>query len=403
MPHPLRILPSRRALGAVLTALAIGAAAFAAAGVGAEAAGTTAVPAPKKITGAAYAQNRTNPLVGGTWAVNNGFWDNQYNRNVLYHWQHATGSTRTYLGRIATQPTALWFTANNSNPATRPTVVRDYIRQLQNGDTNSLVQMALFGMFAVQGGEKNKTKALTSAQVATYKAWITGVSKEIGSSRVAIIMEPDQALLFNRPGKPKSMWTGGTATRMKLVAWATKYIHDHNHRATVYLDAGDADWLNADQAAYLLAHTGVSYARGFALGATHYSATSADISHGAAIVAALAAKGVKGTHFVIDTADNGRPFTMDQFYARHPKSKGGFFDNSANCRSMTDTVCNALGIRPTWRVADAGTGQTWALRTVARTYLDGYLWFGRPWLKDQASPFVLSKAVAAAKYSPFQR
>jgi len=371
------------------------------AGPGAEAT-SVAVPAPKQIAGSAYPQNPSNPLVGGTWAVNNGFWDNRHNRGVLDHWQHSSGATKTYLGRIATQPTALWLTAKNSDPAKRPSAVRNYIRQLQNGDPESLVQMALFGIFSVQGGEKNKAKALTSAQVAAYRTWITAVSKQIGGSRVAIVMEPDQALLFNRPGKAKSALTGGAAARMKLVAWATKYLHDHNRRAAIYLDAGDADWLSADQATSLLARTGVGYARGFALGATHYSSTSDDIRHGAAIVAALAAKGVKGKHFIIDSADNGRPFTMVQFYAKHPKAKGGFFDNSANCRSMTDTVCNALGIRPTWRVGDASTGQPAALRAVATTYVDGYLWFGRPWLKNQASPFVLSKAVAAAKYSPFQ-
>jgi len=392
----------RQAIGAVLAAIALGAACLGLAGGGDRAvAAAAAVPGPKRISGSAYPQNASNPLVGGTWAVNNGFWDNQGSPGPLYAWQHATGTTKTYLGRIATQPTAMWFTAKNSDPAKRPTAIGDYIHRLQRGDPNSLVQFALFGIFSVQGGESHRTRALTAAQTAAYRRWIVGVSRQVAASRVAIIMEPDQALLFNRPGKPKRLWTGGSAARMALVAWATKYLHDHNPRAAVYLDAGDADWLSPDQAAYLLEHTGVRYARGFALGATHYSATADDVAHGAAIIQALAEEQITGTRFVIDTADNGRPFTMDQFYARHPKAKGGFFDDSWRCTTTTSTVCNALGIRPTWRVADAATGLSSALRSVARADVDGYLWFGRPWLRNQASPFVLGKAVAAAKYSPF--
>ena len=394
------VFAMRRTVAAVLSAAAVAGSALATLdATGAQAAST---PAPVHVSesGAPYAQNPTNPLVGGTWAVNNGYWDG--GSGYFTAWQRATGTTKTYLGRIASRPTALWFTSNNANPAKRPTAVSSYISRVQNGDPNALVQMALFGIFSVQGGERNKTKALTAKQITAYRTWIRGVSRQIGGSRVALIMEPDQALLFNRPTKPKRQWTGGAWRRRTLVAWATKYLHDHNPRAAVYLDAGDADWLNPSQAAYLLTQTGVAYARGFALGATHYTSTSANIAHGAAIVAALAAKGVAGRHFVIDTADNGHPFTMTQFYAKHPKSKGGFFDNSWPCRSAQDTVCNALGIRPTWKVAQDGLGLTAADEAVAQQHVDGYLWFGRPWLINQASPFNRAKAVNAAKYSPFQ-
>src|SRR3954465_12083403 len=34
------------------------------------------LPAAKAFPGARYAANPTNPLAGGTWAVNNGFWEN---------------------------------------------------------------------------------------------------------------------------------------------------------------------------------------------------------------------------------------------------------------------------------------------------------------------------------------
>jgi hypothetical protein len=101
---------------------------------------------------------------------------------------------------------------------------------------------------------------------------------------------------------------------------------------------------------------------------------------------------------VIDTADNGRPFTYAQFYQRHPAA---FFDNSFPCKNQRSTVCNALGVPPTWKVTSTKLALSAAQKATAATYVDGYLWFGRPWLKDQATPFVEKKAILAGKYSPF--
>src|SRR4051794_32246237 len=70
------------------------------------------LPAAKAFPGARYAANPTNPLAGGTWAVNNGFWENGH--GVYTDYLHATGAARTYLGREALQPSALWLTGTNS-------------------------------------------------------------------------------------------------------------------------------------------------------------------------------------------------------------------------------------------------------------------------------------------------
>src|SRR5689334_6285570 len=70
------------------------------------------LPAPKTFTGARYATNPTNPLAGGTWAVNNGFWENGHG---LYNdYLSSTGADKTYLGRAALQPSALWMNSSNS-------------------------------------------------------------------------------------------------------------------------------------------------------------------------------------------------------------------------------------------------------------------------------------------------
>jgi hypothetical protein len=343
------------------------------------------------MSGTPLAQNPSNPLAGGSWAVNTGYWD-----NLFPAYESATGSDQVYLGKSALQPRMLWFTIGNS--AHRPGAVASYIAQQQHGDPSVLVQLALFGIWGFKG-EGNRTKhGLTATEKSTYRAWINQVSAEIGSARVAVVLEPDLALAYNRPDKAPGGRTKGTAARQALAAYAASVLHAHNPQTAVYLDAGDADWLSPDQAADLLVHSGVANARGFALGATHYSSTQDDLDHGAAVLAALARRGVGGKHFVIDTADNGRPFTYSQFYARHPH---GFFDNSAPCKSATSTVCNALGVPPTWRVTSTALQLSAGQRAEAATDVDGFLWFGRPWLTNQATPFNRTKAIKAGMYSPY--
>jgi len=346
------------------------------------------------MSGRPLAANPGNPLAGGLWSVNTGYWD----QGLFSAYTKATGSDQAYLAKSALQPRALWFTLGNSGHSS--TAVANYIATEQHGDPSVLVQMAIFGIWGY-GGEDNRLKQpLTATEIADYQAWIQSVSAQIGTARVAIILEPDLALAVKRRDLPKSQRTKGARGRQLLAAYAAKTFHDHNPQAAVYLDAGDADWLTIPQATALLQRSGIQYARGFALGATHYSSTQDDIEHGAALVAALARKGVT-SHLVIDTADNGRPFTYAQFYRRHPATKGGFFDDSFPCRSQRATVCNALGVPPTWKVTSTALSLTAAQRRTAARLVDGYLWFGRPWLKDQATPFVAKKAILAGKYSPF--
>jgi endoglucanase len=89
---------------------------------------------------------------------------------------------------------------------------------------------------------------------------------------------------------------------------------------------------------------------------------------------------------VIDTADNGQAFTWSQYYAKHPR---GDFDNAETCRTRIETQCDTLGIPPT-----PNTGG-------AADVVDAYLWFGRPWLYRQASPFRLDRALAVARTTPY--
>jgi hypothetical protein len=144
----------------------------------------------------------------------------------------------------------------------------------------------------------------------------------------------------------------------------------------------------------MLRTAGIGLVRGFALDATHYDSNVHQIEYGAKIVSALSAAGVKGKHFIVNSAQNGKPFT----YAAY---SGPDYDNAAVCASKTSSRCVTLGVPPTTDVTNAKWHLTADARTKAGRYLDAFVWIGRPWLKDQASPWLQSRALQLARTTPF--
>jgi endoglucanase len=323
------------------------------------------------------ATNSGNPLAGGTWGVYTGSADGVYPA-----YQQTSGADQALLAKVALRPRVRWFgTWMSTGDAADK--LRDYIATTQAGDPDVLVQLAIFRLWP-NGGEPAKDKPLSTADQDAYRQWIDAAEQAIGGARVAIVLEPDLAVALNG-WRPR--------VRMQLTAYAARVL-GALPRAAVYIDASDADWLSVSKARRMLLRSGIKDVRGFALGATHYSGTAANIRYGRQLVAALAAAGVRGRHFVIDTADNGRPFTWPQYWAKHPR---GDFDNAEPCRSLTERRCNTLGIPPTADVADPRWGLPAKLLPAARAYVDGYLWFGRPWLVRQSSPFDLQRTLQVAR------
>lgn len=344
-------------------------------GLGTAAASTVPVPADRSVTAAS-----ANPLRAVPWGI-----DRDRGESVYRAWRNATGSTKELLAKIALRPRVMWLGGWIST-ADIGSVVRSRIADFQRDDPNALVQLATFRTFV--NGEGAVDQPVTAAAQADYRAWYDQVAHAIGSTHAVIVLEPDLGLA----------WTGWRPrVRFALAAYAARVLGALPH-TSVYIDASDADWLRLPQATQLLLLSGVKYVRGFALGATHYSSTALNITYGAALVAALARAGVPGRHFVVDTADNGRPFTWAQFYAAHPN---GNFDNANVCASTTQLRCDTLGIPPTTFTSSAAWGMSAAVRRDAARSADAFLWFGRPWLYRQASPFEMTRALGLARTTPY--
>jgi endoglucanase len=337
-----------------------------------------ASPASAGVANAGLSGPRhSDPIAGLSWGNYSGDQD-----EVFPAYRAATGRNRQLLAKIALAPRARWFGAWYVTSKIEQSI-RDYIDNATGGNTDALAQLAVFRLVPWEHAACQRLP--TAAEQADYKQWIQALAAGIGSSRVAVILQPDLPFARCVPGH--------SILPLQLVAYASSVLSALPH-TTVYIDAGAADWPTVGQAARMLESAGIAAARGFALNATHYDGTGHEIEFGAKVARALAAAHVPGRHFVINTASNGRPFTYQQYH-------GPNFDNAGVCRTPASTRCVTLGIPPTWQV----TARRWRLsagdRGLAARYVDGYLWFGRPWLVDQSDPFDLSRSLSLAATTPF--
>ncbi|KRF16500.1 hypothetical protein ASG90_09395 [Nocardioides sp. Soil797] len=327
---------------------------------------------------AAHGKNPTNPLAGRVWGVYQGLQD-----QVWAPYRAAKGAEKTAIGRIALRPRTKWY-GGWLAPTQIDDKVRDYIRSSQAGDDEALVQLAVFRM-RPWGGEACR-RVPTTKERKGYRRWMRSLAEGIGDAHTLVVMQPDGPFLWCVPDQ---------AMTRRLLTYGTKLLSALPN-TSVYIDAGAADWCgngsgnDPETCARILEYTGVQFARGFALDSTHYTGPSDNIRHGTKIVKILRRDGFGDKHFIIDTAKSGTPTNWRDMI---PSVPGGINDNARTCTSPTMTRCVTLGIPPTARPGVA----TWQLpardRAKARKWVDGFVWFGRPWLYNQADPFVKQRAL----------
>src|SRR3954453_18840728 len=320
-----------------------------------------------------------NPLANRTWGVYKGSGDQAWTP-----YQRARGAKKQLLAKIALAPKAKWY---GQWIPTRQVQgkVRDHIVNAQAGDAEALVQMTVFRL---KPWEEEACKRLpTAKEQREYTAGIDRFAAGIGDAHVAMVLQPDGPFALCAPG--------GSPLPSQLVGYAA-HAFSALPNTRVYIDAGPSDWLPNDpaQALRILLPAGIDTARGFALNTTHYVSTSAEIAYGTAIVQALAAAGYPDKHFVVNTAANGAPFNGYDYH-------GPNYDNAATCKTLGQQSCVTLGIPPTTDVANPAWGLSTTDAANAATYVDGYLWVGRPWLYMQSDPFDLTRALAVARTTPY--
>ncbi len=355
----------------------------------------SAASASTRAAGASPYASRTaaNPLAGRAW----GHGDLDPTLDAF----NATGSAadQALLAKMALQPKAAWLGSWWSTDRLGKVVSR-YIATAQNGDPEALVQLATFRMEPWE--QESCNRVATTQEQQEYKAWFNALAAAIGSAHVAIVQQPDGPFVLCAPRRSK--------VHAKLIRYGTRVLSALPH-TSVYVEVGAADWPMDDpkKAAKIAKLGGVKYARGIALNGTHYDTTERQVIFGAQVAQRLAKQGMPGKTVVVNTTQNGRGFRAGDYhkkYDRHDscvlaQATGTCYDHAPVCTSPTQRVCVTLGIPPTTDVANPAWGLTARANSLARRYVDGYIWFGRPWLFMQNQPFLLDRALDLARSTSY--
>jgi hypothetical protein len=340
-------------------------------------AATAAVVAP-----ASASNSVGDPVATTRWGIYQGSGD-----GLWPAYQHSSGLTHQLLAKMALHARVRSYGSWISTGDIRELISSD-IAQEQGGNPNVLVWMGIFRLWPHE--EAANHVPMTAAQQQAYRDWIDAAARGIGSAKVGIVLEPDFPLTLDS-------W--GPKVRAGLVRYAAQELSSLPN-ASVYIDGGSADWLSVPELVKLLEAGGIQYARGISLGASHHVSTGSEIAYCRLVGLSLARDGYPNKRCVIDTSDNGHPYTNKQFYEKYPR--GSFnADNPPACTTPTQKVCVALGIPPTTDVSDPKWGLPAGVDKMAAHWVDAYVWTGHPWKINNGHDFDLQHALDAARTDPY--
>jgi endoglucanase len=297
-------------------------------------------------------------------------WGIPHNDDLWNAYQSASGSDQALLGRLALEPRALWLGWSWGVGQVSAQAAQT-VALAQNGNPNVLTEFAtdeLYPWEKLTANGVDKPALNGSWNVASDEAWYRNVAAGIGSARALVIVQVDL---------PFALKISSTAPE-RIDTYAARVL-SANPYTTVYIDGGTFGWLTAAQDASLLIRNGIRYARGFALDDTDYDPTATEDKFGAQVVADLAKLGVKGKHFIVDTAENGQPYKPYQVPGRG-------INDAPRCHGRIQTACQRTGIPPTTNVASPRWHLGATASKDAKRYCDGYVWSGQPWDID-GGPF----------------
>jgi hypothetical protein len=293
---------------------------------------------------------KANPLAHMSWGVPS-------DDDLWAAYQSASGENHTLLGRLALRPRAIWLgTWNKVSQVKQAT--RQAVAGSQNRNPKALVQLATFELSPWEG-----QTAGGSWDVATDESWYRNLAAGIGNARALVVEQIDLPFTLKTSSREPE----------RIDTYGAKVLSARRH-TNVYLDAGTHGWWTPRQAARELVANGIRYARGFSLDDTDYDSTAVELKFGAQVIAALARDGVHGKHFIVNTDENGQPYT-----AKQASGSGSNINSTPMCHGTVQTVCQRTGIPPTTNVTAARWHLGRSAAKLAKKDCDGYVWVGRPW------------------------
>ncbi|MCU1446970.1 MAG: putative cellobiohydrolase [Cryobacterium sp.] len=189
------------------------------------------------------------------------------------------------LAKIAEQPAAIWLLPEKFPLETVQADVAKFAAAAATAGEEPV--FVIYGIPDRDCGN-HSTGGLSETD---YPIWVSAIAAALTTSPAVVILEPDALALAtecgNVPQRVEQIQQG-VATFASTIA-------------TVYLDAGHSDWVDAATMADLLNRAGVQQVRGFATNVSNYNSNAAEQKFGEAVSALT-----NDAHFIVDTSRNGK-------------------------------------------------------------------------------------------------
>ena len=228
------------------------------------------------------APGAANPLIGATFFVDP--------ESEVAH------AARRYpaLNTISSEPGTARFGSFSFGDNGVPSIATAVSRYLTRASVEQPGTVPLIATYRVVHGLCGHASD-SRADVASYKGFIDGFSKGIGSYRAVVFLEIDSIITM------PCLSRHGQAVREQELRYAINTLTANCPHLVIYLDAGAADALSPRHAARFLRRSGVAKIQGFFLNATHFDWTANEIRFGEKI-----SRLIGGKPFVVNTGTNGR-------------------------------------------------------------------------------------------------
>lgn len=223
----------------------------------------------------------TNPLAGHTFYL-----DPTTQPVIAYNNTKLTNpADADQIAKIATYPVAAWVGGWIANP-------HDWANKLV-GTATAKNQLATIVTYNIPGRDCGSHSAGGLASHEAYRAWIDNLAAGIGQRKAIIVIEPDAIPQLD------CLDAAGKTARLESLKYSIEKFK-YTTQATVYLDAGNARWIAADETANRLKAGGIATADGFALNVSNYLTTSDNVTFGTNV-----SNLTGGKHFIVDSSRNG--------------------------------------------------------------------------------------------------
>ena len=208
-------------------------------------------------------------------------------------WSRSRPADAALMRRIGDQPQAIWL--------------GDWMRDVRR-ETDALMAritaagaLPVFVAYNIPHRDCGLYSAGGSRSGDSYRRWSRDLAAAIRRRPAVVILEPDGlAAIDCLPFRMQD-------ERYVLMREAVQALKAAG--ASVYIDAGNANWQQPSEMANRLRKAGIEMADGFALNVSNFHATRVNIAYGERLSAM-----VGGKHFVIDTSRNGRGAAVERVW-----------------------------------------------------------------------------------------